>query len=152
MTRSKEISVKLRIVDIYSVGNTERHHRICQQKLLIAVLNVTKVSMTAFIQHLLFYDIFKCIFLNENVWISNKISLEFVPNGQINNIPTLVQTMARRRPCDKPLSEPMMVSLLTHSLITRSQQEFVSSFPISDNPVLVQVIAWCRTDTPNYRN
>ena len=34
--------------------------------------------------------IFKCIFLNENEWISIKISLEFVPNGPINNIPTLV--------------------------------------------------------------
>ena len=35
-------------------------------------------------------DILKCIFLNENVWISIKISLKFVPNGPINNIPVLV--------------------------------------------------------------
>ena len=35
-------------------------------------------------------DIFKRIFLNENVWISNKISLKFVPKGPINNIPALV--------------------------------------------------------------
>ena len=35
-------------------------------------------------------DIFKCIFLNENVLISIKISLTFVPKGQINNIPALV--------------------------------------------------------------
>ena len=41
-------------------------------------------------------DIFKCIFWNENVWISIKISLKFVPNGPINNI---------------PLSEAMMVNL-----------------------------------------
>ena len=34
-------------------------------------------------------DIFKCIFLNEIVWISNKISLKFVPKGPINNIPAL---------------------------------------------------------------
>ena len=33
--------------------------------------------------------IFQCIFLNENVLISIKISL-FVPNGQINNISALV--------------------------------------------------------------
>ena len=33
---------------------------------------------------------FKCIFLNENVLISIKISLKFVPKGQINNIPALV--------------------------------------------------------------
>ena len=35
-------------------------------------------------------DVFKRIFLNENVWISIKISLKFVPKGQINNIPSLV--------------------------------------------------------------
>ena len=35
-------------------------------------------------------DIFKRIFFNENVWISIKISLEFVPKGPINNIPALV--------------------------------------------------------------
>ena len=34
-------------------------------------------------------DIFKCIFLNENVSISIKISLKFVPKGQINEIPAL---------------------------------------------------------------
>ena len=31
-------------------------------------------------------DIFKCIFLNENEWISIKVSLTFVPKGPINNI------------------------------------------------------------------
>ena len=46
-------------------------------------------------------DIFKCIFLNKNVWIPIKILLEFIPKGPINNIPALV-------PGDKPLSEPMM--------------------------------------------
>ena len=35
-------------------------------------------------------DILKCIFLNEKLLISNKISLKFVPKGQINNIPSLV--------------------------------------------------------------
>ena len=66
-------------------------------------------------------DIFKCIFLNANVRISIKISLNFVPKGSINNIPSLVQIMAWRRPGDKPLSEPMMVSLLTHICVTRPQ-------------------------------
>ena len=47
-------------------------------------------------------DIFKCIFLNENVSIAIKISLKFVPKGPINNIPALVQIMAWRRPGDKP--------------------------------------------------
>ena len=66
-------------------------------------------------------DIFKCIFLNENVWILIKFSLKFVPRGSINNIPVLVQIMAWRRPGDKPLSEPMVVSLLTHICVTRPQ-------------------------------
>ena len=45
-------------------------------------------------------DVFKCIFLDENVWILLKISLKFG---------------------DKPLSELMMVSLLTHVCVTRPQ-------------------------------
>ena len=64
-------------------------------------------------------DTFKRIFLNENDIISIKISLKFVPEGPINNIPALVQIMAWRRPGDKPLSEAMMVSLLTHICVTR---------------------------------
>ena len=65
-------------------------------------------------------DIVKCIFLNENVWISINISLRFVPRGPIDNIPALVQIMAWRRPGDKPLSEPMMVSLMTHIYMRHS--------------------------------
>ena len=42
-------------------------------------------------------DIFECIFLNENVWFSIKISLKFVPDSQINNIPGLVRIIAWRR-------------------------------------------------------
>ena len=66
-------------------------------------------------------DIFKCIFLNENVWIPIKLSLKFVPKGPINNIPAMVQIMAWRRPGDKPLFEPMMVSLPTHICVARLQ-------------------------------
>ena len=50
-----------------------------------------------------------------------KNSLKFVPKGPINNIPTMVQIMAWRRPSDKPLSEPMMVSLSTHICVARPQ-------------------------------
>ena len=39
-------------------------------------------------------NIFKCIFFYENVWISIKISLKFVPKVPIDNKPTLVQIMA----------------------------------------------------------
>ena len=55
-------------------------------------------------------DIFKCSFFNENVWISIKISLKFVHKGPINNIPG-----------DRPLSEPIMVSLVTHICVNRPQ-------------------------------
>ena len=41
-------------------------------------------------------DTFKCIFLNENVWIPIKISLKFVHKGPINNIPRLVQIITWR--------------------------------------------------------
>ena len=66
-------------------------------------------------------DIYKCIFMNENEWISLKIPLKFVPKGQFNKIPPLVQIMAWRRPGDKPLSEAMVVSLLTQICATRPQ-------------------------------
>ena len=66
-------------------------------------------------------DIFECIFLNENIWIPIIISLKFVPKGPINNIPAMVQIMAWRHPEDKPLSEPMVVSLPTHICVARPQ-------------------------------
>ena len=66
-------------------------------------------------------DTFNRIFVNENVRISIKFSLKFVPKGSINNIPALVLIMAWRLPGNKPLSEPMMVSLTVHICITRPQ-------------------------------
>ena len=65
--------------------------------------------------------IFKCIVLNEYMFILMKISLIFVPKGPINNILALVQIMAWCRPGDKPLSESLMVSLLIHICITQPQ-------------------------------
>ena len=62
-------------------------------------------------------DIFKCTFLNENIWIPIKISLK----SRINNIPALVQIKAWRRPGDKPLSKPMVVRLLTHICVAPPQ-------------------------------
>ena len=47
-------------------------------------------------------DIFQCIFINEEVSVSNKISLKFVFNDPSN---MTVQVMAS----DKSLSEPMLV-------------------------------------------
>ena len=71
-------------------------------------------------------DIFKHILFNENVWMLIKISLKILCKCPINNIPALVQIMAYRRPGDKPLSEPMMVSLLTH--ICRTLPQWVNLF------------------------
>ena len=65
--------------------------------------------------------IFKCIFFNENVWILNKFSLKFVPQGSITNIPALIQIMAWCRPGNKPLSILMMVTLLMQICITLPQ-------------------------------
>ena len=81
------------------------------------------------------HDTFKSIFLNENVRISIKISLKFVPKGLINNIPALVQIMAWRRPGDKSLSEPVLIRLPAYTCVARPQwvnslshwQLFVSS-------------------------
>ena len=61
----------------------------------------------------------KCIRLDENVWISIKISLEFVFKRLINTFPSLVQIMTWYRPGDKPLPAPMMVSLPTHKCVIR---------------------------------
>ena len=68
-----------------------------------------------------FPDIFKCIFLNKNVWISLKISLTFVPKVPNNNTPVSVQIMVWRWPGDKPLSGPMIVSLVMHICVSQPQ-------------------------------
>ena len=82
-------------------------------------------------------DIFKCIFLNENVWLSIEISLKFVPMGPINNIPAFVQIMVWRRTGDKPLSELMMFSLPSHICVTRPQ------WVLRYARVLFDIIALC---------
>ena len=89
-------------------------------------------------------DIFKYIFTPlpfYSPWSSFTNSFKFVPKVQINNIAALVQIMAWRRPGDKPLSEPIMVSLQTHICVTWPQwvnllkntahKELMSAGPIS---------------------
>ena len=103
-------------------------------------------------------DIFKWIFLNENVWISIHISLKFVPRGPINNMSTLVQVMAWRRLGDKPLSEPMMVRLLMHICVTRPQ--WVNSLWPSDavwhhkpcSTLVKLIMTWCLMAPSHYLN
>ena len=89
-------------------------------------------------------DIFKYILLNENIRISIEISLKFVPKAPINNIPALVQIMAWRRPGDKPLSEPMMISLLTHICITRPQ--WVKNIESIDQLICMDDILFSKAD------
>ena len=93
-------------------------------------------------------DVFKRIFLNENVWILLKISLKFVPKGLINNIPSLVQVMAWRRPGDKPLSGPMLVSLLTHICVTWPQ--WVNVVIIYTLMFSIRKCSWCVCLYGNY--
>ena len=59
-------------------------------------------------------DISNCMFLNENVWIVLKISLKLVTKFRFDNIPTSFAWSVT-----KPLSGPMVVSLLTHICVTR---------------------------------
>ena len=66
-------------------------------------------------------DIFTCNFFNENCCILIKFSLKYIRKGPIDQNPALVQIMAWRRSGDKPLSEPMMISLPTHICVTRPQ-------------------------------
>ena len=54
-------------------------------------------------------------------WGRNKISHFADILNAFSSIQAFVQMMAWRRPGDKPLSEPMMVSFLTHICITRPQ-------------------------------
>ena len=54
-------------------------------------------------------DIFKCIFLNDNMWSLIEIVLKFIPYGPISNIPAMIQINAWRRLGDKPISEPILV-------------------------------------------
>ena len=72
------------------------------------------ISQTTFQMHFLEW---KCL----NFAQYNKLSLTFVPQLRINNIPALVQITAWRPPGDKALSEWLMVNLLTHKYVTRPQ-------------------------------
>ena len=66
-------------------------------------------------------DIFKSIFLKKMYEIRLEFHWSLFLGCPINNIPALVQIMAWRRLGDKPLSEPMIVTLPTHICVTRPQ-------------------------------
>ena len=77
--------------------------------------------------------IFKFLLMNENIWISPKILLKFVPMVSMSNIPVLIQIMAWRRPGDKPLCESIVFSLLKHYMRH-----------LNNIPTLIQIMAWRR--------
>ena len=74
---------------------------------------------------------FQMHFLQWRVSISIEMSLNFFIGS--SNIPALVQIMGRRRPGDKPLSEPIMVSLVTH-IWSLGLNELKSVYHVSIKP------------------
>ena len=62
---------------------------------------------------------------------------EICSYGPINDISALVQIMAWRRPGDKPLSEPMVVNLLTHICVTQPQWVNAPEIPQSCSKLLI---------------
>ena len=71
--------------------------------------------------------------------------MTFVPRDPINNIPALFQIMAWRRPGYMPLSETMLVTLLTHICVIRPQ--WVNAY-IHRNPNKY-ISYWGHRDTNN---
>ena len=60
--------------------------------------------------------IFSDAFREWKVWISNQMSLKFVPKGQIDNGSVLVQVMAWHWTGDKPLLELMLTQFTDASM------------------------------------
>ena len=63
-------------------------------------------------------DIFKHIFVNENVWILLKISLKFISKVPINNISALIQIMACRWLAPSHYLNRLCFILLMHICVT----------------------------------
>ena len=78
-------------------------------------------------------DIFKCIFVNENIWILIR-TLKFVPEVPIYNKPALVQIMAWYLIGDKPLSEPKIAyftdAYMCHSVSMSLEKHFHISWDV----------------------
>ena len=99
-------------------------------------------------------DIFRCIFLNQNVWFLIKIPLKFVPKGLINNIPALVhiwlgtvQATVHYLNQWRLIYWGIYVSLglneLTHLPLNKMGLT-------DDKLTLVQVMVWCSQATSQY--
>ena len=101
--------------------NNQQHKKSCTSKLVAA--NTLRPRQNG---RLFADDTVKRIFLNENIRISIRISLKFVPKGLINNIPALVLIMTWRRPGHKPLTKPMMVRSLTHICVKKTPVFYIA--------------------------
>ena len=64
---------------------------------------------------------FQMLFSSGNVWILPNISRKIVGRIRISNIQALLQIIACRLPGDKPLSEPMGITLVTYICVVRPQ-------------------------------
>ena len=64
-------------------------------------------------------------FLHRKIVNFINILLKFVPRDQINIFPEMVQIMAWRLPSGKPLSEQLMINLLTRIYAPFGPNEFV---------------------------
>ena len=85
-------------------------------------------------------DIFKCISWKKIYAFRLKISLMFVSKGPVNNILVLVQIMIWRRLGDKPLSEPILVRLLTQICVTRPQWDNI--WHVISSPLVPWGFSW----------
>ena len=112
-------------------------------------------------------DIFNCIFLNENVRISNKISLKFVPKDQINNIAGSDNGLApTRRQAVTWTNDGLVYWRIYASLgqwvkcvgfkhtssiriVKPPRPLLMPQDPTDEKSTLVQVMAWCH-QTPCY--
>ena len=126
--------------------------KLCVLAKNLATLNTLRSRQNGF--HFADYT-FKRIILKEKVRILIKISLKFVSKSPIDNIPALFQMMAWHWPGNKPLSEAMMVSLLTHICVAWPQwvnslrpcdaymclQPRPSTGPVDNRTALVQIMA-----------
>ena len=68
-----------------------------------------------------FLDFFKSILVNENVWISIEISLNFVSNYPLNNIPVLVQVWLGADQATSHCLNQWWSTLLTHKRVNPPQ-------------------------------
>ena len=112
-------------------------------------------------------DIFRYIFLNENVWILLKISLKFVPKFPVNYIPALVQIMDWHRTGNRPLlthysmgkvavflNRCVIFKLIIGNTVLGTHCEialwWMQQHFTNERSTLVQVMAWCRQATSHF--